>query len=356
MDHANYFSPDYSEARERFRSAAVAAGAKVDVLQLDAKGPDRETLTIDIAWLGSSQPRRALIHTSGLHGVEAFAGSAVQLCLLAHLPGLHADNALIFVHVLNPYGMAWLRRTNENNVDLNRNFLKQGEAWSGAPDLYLRLDRWLNPATLPGFDWFYLRATWLALRYGFQAVKQAVAHGQYELPRGLFYGGKELEQGPRLYVGWLRQHFKGAQYVLGLDLHTGLGAWGEEMLMMNPSGGADRGAELRAALDRPLLQDESEPYAIRGGMGGILSATLPGTRVDFLLQELGTYGPMRVLHALREENRWHHFGTGAVDHPSKKALLEALCPAALAWRRGAVELGVAFAQAAAQCAFSEHGA
>lgn len=26
------------------------------------------------------------------------------------------------VHVLNPYGMAWLRRVNENNVDLNRNF------------------------------------------------------------------------------------------------------------------------------------------------------------------------------------------------------------------------------------------
>lgn len=30
---------------------------------------------------------------------------------------------LIIAHVVNPYGMSWRRRWNENNVDLNRNFL-----------------------------------------------------------------------------------------------------------------------------------------------------------------------------------------------------------------------------------------
>jgi hypothetical protein len=28
-----------------------------------------------------------------------------------------ADAAIVLVHILNPYGMAWLRRFNENNVD-----------------------------------------------------------------------------------------------------------------------------------------------------------------------------------------------------------------------------------------------
>ena len=29
---------------------------------------------------------------------------------------------LVFVHALNPYGFSWVRRVNEDNVDLNRNF------------------------------------------------------------------------------------------------------------------------------------------------------------------------------------------------------------------------------------------
>ena len=33
------------------------------------------------------------------------------------------DVAIVLVHALNPFGFAWRRRWNENNVDLNRNFL-----------------------------------------------------------------------------------------------------------------------------------------------------------------------------------------------------------------------------------------
>jgi len=263
------------------------------------------------------------------------------------------------VHVLNPYGMAWLRRTNENNVDLNRNFLKRNEAWSGAPDLYLRLDTFLNPPSPPGFDWFFLRATWLALRFGLQPLKEAVAQGQYERPRGLFYGGSQFEQGPSLYVAWLRQHLTATPYLFALDVHTGLGAWGEEMLILEPLAGGAHPTRLSAALKRRLIdptRDASNPYTIRGGMSGILSSALPQTRVDFLLQELGTYGPMHVLRVLREENRWHHFGAGVVDHPVKKALLEALCPFSAGWRRHAVEQGVSLAHAVAGWVFSEHGA
>jgi hypothetical protein len=31
--------------------------------------------------------------------------------------------AVVFIHAVNPYGMSFWRRWNENNVDLNRNFL-----------------------------------------------------------------------------------------------------------------------------------------------------------------------------------------------------------------------------------------
>ena len=79
MNSLNYFSPDYFIARDRFRECAARAGARLEVLPLEAKGPDGQELTIDIAWIGTDTPNRLLVHSSGLHGVEGFAGSAIQL-------------------------------------------------------------------------------------------------------------------------------------------------------------------------------------------------------------------------------------------------------------------------------------
>ena len=76
---AKYFSPNYVTARTQFRKAVEKAGGRLRALQIDAKGPNGEELTIDIAWFGAEKPKRVLVHSSGLHGVEAFAGSAVQL-------------------------------------------------------------------------------------------------------------------------------------------------------------------------------------------------------------------------------------------------------------------------------------
>jgi len=353
-DAIDFFSPDYRTARERFRVAAQAAGAALHALALDATGPGGEALTIEIAWLGDQRARKIVLHTSGLHGVEAFAGSAIQLALLERPPALEADCALIVMHVLNPYGMAWLRRANENNVDLNRNFLGDGESWSGAPELYRRIDRVLNPPSPPAFDFFYLQALLLALRHGFYPLKQAVAQGQYEFPRGLFFGGSELQQGPRRCVEWLGRNLSCAQYVFALDVHAGLGGWGEDTLLPEPGAGATSSARLGAALDRTLTdvtRDDTVAYVIRGGMGSMLPRALPGVAIDFVLQELGTYPPLAVFHALREENRWHHHGSGSLDHPAKQRLREALCPTAPQWRAQVVGKGVGLVNAAADWTF-----
>ena len=350
-----FFSPDYLAARNRFRDAARAAGASLDALAIEERGPRGEPLTIDIARLGERAARRVLLHTSGLHGVEAFAGTATQLALLDDPPAPPAGCALVLVHVLNPYGMAWLRRANENNVDLNRNFLRHGECWDGAPAFYARLDRLLNPDSAPSPDGFRVRLALLALRYGVQAPRQAIAEGQYAFPRGLFYGGKALETGPRLYLDWLRREFAQAEHLFALDLHTGLGRRGEETLIPEPGVNATPMARLARALGRPLVDPGAghAAYRIRGGMGAALSQALPGVRVDFVLQEIGTRPAFAVLHALREENRCHHFAAADVAHPAKRALLEALCPAATEWRRRAVERGLALLRAGAAWMFSE---
>ena len=350
----NHFSPDYATARERFRAAARDAGAALDALELEACGARDELLATDIAWLGAPDAARIVLHSSGVHGVEAYAGAAIQLAALDGLPRPPAGCALVLAHVLNPWGMSWLRRVNENNVDLNRNFLRPGETWSGAPRLYGALDRALNPPSPPGFDWFPVTMAALALRHGMRSLTQAIAQGQYEFPQGLFYGGSELQPGPRRYADWLQRRCGHAQYVFALDVHTGLGRAGEQMLVLEPGVGATPPAVLARALGSPLVAPgrTAAAYVVRGSMGGVPGRALPGARVDFLLQELGTYPAFTVLRALREENRWHHHGGATLDHPAKRALREAMCPAAPAWRRRVVGHGINLLRSA--CAWSFH--
>ena len=352
----SFFSPDYFVARDRFRDAARAAGAALDTLTLSARGPGGESLAIDIARLGESDARHVLLHTSGIHGVEAYAGAAVQLAALHEAPRPSPGCALVLVHVLNPFGMAWLRRANENNVDLNRNFLRNGERWDGAPALYARLDPLINPPTPPGRDGFRARLALLALRHGLRAPRQAIAQGQYEFPRGLFYGGRSLEEGPRLYLDWLRASLVRAEYLLAIDFHTGLGRQGNETLVLEPGVNATPTDALGRALERPLADPAAgqAAYRARGAMGSVLQQALPHTRIDFVLQEIGTYPVLRVLHALREENRCHHYSAADICHPAKLALLEALSPASPSWRKRAVERGLALIHAAARCTFREN--
>lgn len=288
-----------------------------------------------------------------MHGVEAYTGSAVQLALLDSPPALGHDDTLVVVHVLNPFGMAWLRRTNENNVDLNRNFLVNGEAFAGAPELYRALDPLLNPRSAPARDGFPLRAAAVSMRYGFHRVKQAIAEGQYEFERGLFFGGRELQPGPRLYCEWLRQHLAGTEYVFALDLHTGLGRRGTDTVMPGEIC-VTAPHVLGEALGRVLV-DPAKPsvaYTVRGSYGDALPRVLAPSRIDFVLQEIGTYPPLKVLHALREENRWHFHGGGGIVHSAKQRLREALCPEAIDWRRKAISRGVTLARAAANWTFN----
>lgn len=340
-DH--FFSTNYSQARQRFVDAATAAGASLDRLKLDAQGPSGETLTIDIAWLGSRRPRWVLLHTSGLHGVEGFAGSAIQLQSLSQPPTLGAECALLLVHSLNPYGMAWLRRVNEENVDLNRNFPSPGQQWQGTPPAYRHMNTLLNPPSAPALDVFLVRAMVKILRHGLAALKQAVAEGQYDYPQGLFYGGSTLQQGPRLYLNWLNNHLATVDYILAIDVHTGIGSWAKESLFLEVQTATD--SELQQLLtSRPFTRI---PYMIQGGLSVALPAALPSVRWEALTQEFGTYPVLRVLHALREENRWHHYGNGDLQHPSKRRLLQMFCPPSPLWRKAVLAQGRSLLEQAA---------
>ena len=184
----SFFSSSWSEARAKFVAAAKAAGASVEVLRYDSSegfaGVWRSQslppqLTIDVALLGDPTTATGLLlHSSGVHGIEGYAGSAIQTAFLTRVandaPGsaLPAGVCVAFVHGVNAHGMAEHRRWNERGVDLNRNFiiddLDQG-AIMGVPvtfsslaaqdySLYRRVYSLINPvrlAWLPALDFYW---------------------------------------------------------------------------------------------------------------------------------------------------------------------------------------------------------
>jgi hypothetical protein len=313
------------------------AGGRLHILELGARAPSGSTLSIDIGWLGSQTPQNVLLHSSGIHGVEGFAGSAIQLQLLDRLPRLPDNTALILAHVLNPFGMAWLRRVNENNVDLNRNFLSDGQ-YSGCPPDYARVDSFLSPKTKPDHDFFLVKAALMIRRFGLTPLVQAIGGGQYEYPQGLFFGGKKLEEGPEKYHAFLCERLSAAKQVLAIDVHTGLGRFGRDLLIVE----RPHYENLRRVFGRRVISSEpahGPVYRIRGGLHNLLSHAMPAADFHYMTQEFGTYNPIKVLHRLREENRWHHFGNGTLDHATKRALRNAFYPASRRWRRRVLSRG-----------------
>ena len=119
----SYFPADYRQGRKAFIAACEKAGIdSIARVHPSAKGPDGKPLFIDSAALGPRGAKKALLLIAGTHGVEGYFGSGAESGLLPRLaapPGTR----IVLVHALNPYGFAWDRRVNEDNVDLNRNFV-----------------------------------------------------------------------------------------------------------------------------------------------------------------------------------------------------------------------------------------
>jgi hypothetical protein len=296
------------------------------------------------------------LHTSGVHGVEGFAGSAIQLKILEKQPKPPTDTAIILVHAFNPYGMAWLRRYNETNVDLNRNFRFKPGTWNEDSSVYSQLDRFLNPKEDRFFDSFLVQALFNKLRYGEEELRNAIPTGQNFNPKGLFYCGHQVEEGPRLYYQWLSKALSSAEYVFVIDVHTGLGHRGQESLFHKIV--STDTSKLSNNLDKQLERDYATSGVVAYGFNGAYSeayAQLSGSfSADFITQEFGTYPNLYVLHALRDENRSHHLGDRSKNSPSKEHLREAFNPDHSLWQTKVVTDGVTLFERSAKVIFN-HG-
>jgi hypothetical protein len=222
------FAPTYADARRRFVAAAQARSLAVERhVHPHARGARGEELSTDVVLLGDPHAPALLVITSAMHGVEGFGGSGCQVALLTEpmfaaavqggvAAGTRGGVAILFVHAVNPYGFSHLRRANEDNVDLNRNFRDFGvkptpnEGYAAVHALLVP-DEWP-----PTADNTAALGAHLA-RHGAARMQAAVSSGQSEFADGLFYAGQAPAWSNTVLRDILRRHGAGRARLAWID-------------------------------------------------------------------------------------------------------------------------------------------
>lgn len=326
----SYFSATYAEARARFLKAAEAAGASIQSETHPLKGPDGEALAIDIARMGPKGASKLLAMTSGTHGIEGYTGSAIQTRLMEDgiATRLPADTEVVFIHAVNPWGFAHGRRVNEDNVDLNRNFLTP--PFPENPG-YEALHALMLPETWTAETRQKSQAGMLAYaeKHGFDKLVEALSVGQYVHADGLFYGGTAPVWSNRVMRRLFDELFLDRKAVAFIDIHTGLGERGAgELLCTLPmSHPAYKQAVEWLGEDVRSTSDGSSVSAdVQGPMKNALIERLEGPRGPEKLMaisiEYGTVPSLEVAAALRADN-WL-YAKGDPKSPQGREIAKAL--------------------------------
>ncbi|WP_103545244.1 M14 family metallopeptidase [Streptomyces sp. SM1] len=335
---ADVFPLDYSRARADFLAAAEEADARLKTFFLPGhRGPDGGELCIDTAYVGPPGPAKLLVTVSGTHGIEGFCGSACQTGVLLREGVAKAaagtTTGVLLVHALNPYGFAYLRRVNEENVDLNRNFIDHGAPpHNGAYDA---VHRTLVPVDAAGFSPGELVANLTALRdrLGPQRLQEAVTRGQYRHPDGLFYGGHTPTWSRRVFETVVAEQIAGAAHVAYIDLHTGLGERGVGEPIFRGGRDADALQRARRWYGDALTVSEHGTSSSTPIVGNTATAVADGlgagSRLTAITLEFGTQPGPEVLLALCADTWLHrqHPPKDAVRSDLKRLIRDAFCPA-----------------------------
>ncbi len=303
---------------------------------------------MDVAYLGVRNAADIVAISSGVHGVEGYAGSAVQIDTLAR--GWPADGpGLLLIHFVNPYGMAWTSSDNEEGVDLNRNFLD----FNRPPGHNRRYDEVESFVCCPALEGEVRVAADAAMNayieaQGFENFVRAIADGQHHQPGGYLYGGHVPAWSNLTLRRVLRDYTQGARRLAVIDVHTGLGdRGGALMLCINaPRSAADRAASWWDNL--VLVPSADFPFAPVGTFVGSIWDFGLDAELTVAALEVGTEPVERAFGALR--NRKWLEKHGDFTGPAAAAILDemhaCLAPRDIAWRRAMLAAGRAALDAA----------
>jgi predicted deacylase len=361
------FPKNYETARADFlREAAVirnrAPEADLQSFQVPS-AMDQDLFVDDLFVPASGSATSLLVLTSGVHGLEASLGSAVQIQFMREFlsPLIAKGTAVWIVHCLNPYGFKHGRRTTEANINLNRNFGTAPETFRTPNEGYKKLSSHFekNKRARGGPLHKFATLSFLLKRlftkeFDAQSLSQAISQGQFTNPRGLEYGGSE----PTPQADYFRRRFETiahpfAEIVL-IDLHTGLGLEKRLHLLTGFDVAKCVHPETFQRLFRPYEEselyefnsgDEKGFYQTIGDINTMVAELAPEKRVVALTFEFGTLGNGLLskadsLSRLWLENQGAHYGfaTKAHERSIRQKFKDLFEPQDPAWQQNALRI------------------
>lgn len=348
-----FFSATYELARERFLAAAEAAKAELGHHEIVKRGGN--AYFMDTAFFPGARSDKLLVHVCGTHGVEGYTGSAIQVKLLQEWNETATTGpSILFVHAVNPYGMAHFRRFNEKNVDLNRNYLTAAQ-WaevktrdpniSGYEDLRVLLVPDAPPRFIDRYV-FLLRIARAAAKHGMLKLKRALVTGQYHDAGGVYYGGDGEQRSVTVLREVLRTYAAAtsATEAVFIDVHTGLGPTGVDTMMVSTDG--DAASARRVFPSSTVQSDASATSGPSSGYNLAVGVVRPlaelGPKTLAVTEEFGTISPIFVARAIVLENAAYRLCRGSYVHAAMQTWMrDAFYPQEVSYKRATLKRGSA---------------
>lgn len=328
--YSEYFYNSYSDIRTHLKERAAMLrenGVTVEATEYAVDASD--DLYIDNLYLPSKDKKENLIVlTTGVHGMEGYIGSVMLDVFFEEIyPTLDTtDTGILVVANVNPYGMKYKRRYNENNVDLNRNFILDWESFDLSSNKdYPEVKDFLQPeGKIGNAFWheagFYASLAKEALTKGADKVSDALLSGQYEYPTGVYYGGN----GDEISTAYLKSVFNDCldgeyKNIVHIDIHSGYGPR-YNMVIFNSVFETMTEAETKEAFgyDYVISHDSESFYATTGDTTDYFYRLAESKNSDkelfSICFEFGTIGDSFIDSILSlkytvDENRQHWYPT-----------------------------------------------
>ncbi|SJM92549.1 conserved hypothetical protein [Crenothrix polyspora] len=331
------FPASYMQGRQHWLAQVACVSLPKQCLAYPCAGtsPEGNALITDTVWIGSKDAKHVLVLIAGTHGIEGYAGSAIELDFLRLLAArqfdLPPDVALLVIHALTPWGYAWQRRCDADGVDLNRNAVDFSNPLPENPDY----------AALRSALFLDDKAERMRLFSAFEhnhgriAFEKAVSGGQYHDPAGPFYGGTAPAHG-RLVVEELIQHYDMHQRNLAvIDLHSGLGAYGYgEIICDHPPESAGTHIAQRWYGDSVTLPALGTSSSVaKSGLQDYLWHAVMNGRSCYITLEFGTYSTDQLFDVLlRDHQLWAQSDNEQARLAHSQLMRQHFCPNDPAWQ------------------------
>lgn len=342
FDSAGLFLTDYAACQRDFLQRCAAL-QKVQPIEhkawpLTAVKSDQIPVT-DAIYIGNPQAAQVLVLISGTHGVEGYCGSAIQRFLLDRMAhnkqDLPADLAILMIHALNPWGMYWARRCDQDGIDLNRNFID----FRHIPELAEDYEQIVECLLMQDVAQRHLGLTKLLQQWGQSHYDSILSGGQYHLAWAPFYGGTKPAQAQQV-IDEIEAKWELAQReLIVIDLHSGLGPWGYgELISDHPVHSI--GNSYAEKIFGPALAITAQGASFSVPKLGLLDYRWHRIMQQggcFLTLEFGTYGSESLFETLISEHQyWHSIAQADFNDTSyqqhRQAMLNHFCPLDKLWQ------------------------